>query len=268
MKNERFCRTELLLGQEALRRLNNAVVAVVGLGAVGSYAVEALARSGVGHLRLVDFDVVQLSNFNRQLYALESTLGKHKTAVAKARILEINPDCKVEAVDCFFDGSQTDKILNPLPDVLIDAIDSVGPKIELLSTAYMAKVPAIISSMGAATRTDPFCIRVGDISETRECPLAKFVRKRLKKRGISEGIKCVFSVERADKKFVLPADNSKFAGEKEYVERGRKRRVLGSFSCITGIFGLIAAREAIMLIIRRGISTNTGRVGEGNGDSC
>ena len=211
-------------------------------------------RSGVGHLRLIDFDVINISNFNRQLYALENTIGQAKTKVAKERVLSINPECNVEIQECFFDGSQSANVFNPIPDVLIDAIDSLSPKIELLTSAYQFGVPVIISSMGAATRTDPFCIRIGDISETKECPLAKFVRKRLKKRGIHNGIKCIFSLERKKKTDVINGQENKFKVLQEgceYFNRGRKRKPLGSFACITGIFGLLAAREAIMSIINK-----------------
>jgi len=248
MKDERFVRTRLLFGAKGMERLSKARITVAGLGAVGSYAVEGLARAGVGNLRLVDFDSVHQSNINRQLYALDSTLGRLKVDVAKQRVLDINPACNVETQVLFIDEVTAPEALDPVPDILIDAIDSLSPKVDLLASAIEHKVPLIVSSMGAATRTDPSCIRVADISATRECPLAKFVRRKLKKRGIETGIKCVFSVE-------LPGKNVNEGEALEEndptsYERGRKRKPLGSFSCLTGMFGLVAAREAVMALLQ------------------
>jgi tRNA A37 threonylcarbamoyladenosine dehydratase len=231
-----------LFGREAMKKLRDARVTIVGLGAVGSYATEALARAGVGHLRLVDFDEVRESNINRQLFALGSTLGRPKVDVARERVLDINPSCEVETLRLFVDGESAGSILAPPADVVIDAIDSVASKIELLAAAAGASV-FTISSMGAATRTDPGAIRVADIAETDMCPLARHVRKRLKKRGVEKGILCVYSVEPAHEKDAVGEP------EEETHPRGRPRRPLGSFSCLTGIFGLTVAREAIMRLI-------------------
>lgn len=246
---KRFARTELLLGHDGLERLRRAKVTVVGLGAVGSYAVEGLARAGVGHLRLIDFDVVRETNINRQLYALDSTLGQQKVDIARRRVLDINPNCQVATVALFINVESVPQVFTEPIDVLIDAIDSVGPKIELISAAVARKV-FIVSSMGAATRTDPSAIRVADISETRICPLAQFVRKRLRKRGVHKGVRCIYSTE--------PAGNTtKNLPEPEieetvdFIGKGRPRRPLGSLSCITGMFGLIAAREAIFQIVKQ-----------------
>lgn len=238
----RFARVELLLGRAALDRLDAARVAVVGLGAVGSYAVEALARTGIGHLRVVDFDVVRPSNINRQLYALESTLGRPKTELARERIADINPACQVEVMSLFAGRDTHAAILSPPLDVVIDAIDSVGPKVELIVAAVKAGVP-VVSSMGAARRTDPAAVRVGDISETECCPLARFIRRRVKKQGVSAGVRCVYSVEPASDAVADPEP------EEDVLDRGRKRMPLGSFACLPGIFGLTAAREAITLIL-------------------
>jgi tRNA A37 threonylcarbamoyladenosine dehydratase len=248
----RFSRTERLIGREALDRLSRARVVVVGLGAVGSYAVEGLARAGVGGLRLVDFDEVRLSNINRQLYALESTLGRSKVDVARERVLDINPACEVETLRLFVDAATAARAVAARPDAVIDAIDSVAPKVELLTAAVQAGL-VVISSMGAATRTDPLAIRVGDIAETRHCPLARLIRKRLKQRGIGRGIRCIYSVEPSDPR--LRAGSEGGAGdavgvrEVEILDRGRPRPPLGSLSCLTGIFGLIAAREALAAIV-------------------
>ncbi len=249
MKTARFSRIQSLFGNQALERLQRARVVVVGLGAVGSYAVEGLARAGVGSLRVVDFDEVRESNINRQLYALESTLGDAKTDVARERILDINPACKVEAVSCFVDQETAGQVLTPTPDILIDAIDSLNPKIELLAAGVRFGVRDVLSAMGAASRTDPSQIRVDDIKDTRSCPLARLVRKRLKRHGIERGVRCVYSLEPASSNAIepLPTDTE----EADALARGRPRRVLGSFSCLTGIFGLTLAREAVMALIER-----------------
>jgi len=169
---DRFNRTEQLIGKEALGKLKRARVAVFGLGAVGSYAVEALARAGVGYFRLVDCDCIRPSNINRQLYALESTLGKPKTEAARARVLDINPDCTVEALQVFAAKNTLAELLAGPLDAVVDAIDSVTPKVELIASAARFGIP-VVSSMGAATRMDPGAIRLGDISETDVCPLAR-----------------------------------------------------------------------------------------------
>lgn len=247
----------MLLGTAAVRRLMRARVVVVGLGAVGSYAVEALARSAVGHLRLVDCDVIRESNVNRQLYALSSTLGRPKAEVARERVLDINPDCDVEALQTFADARTAPCFLADRPDVVIDAIDSLGPKIELIATVVRAGL-YLVSSMGAATRTDPWAVRVGDLSETRACPLARFVRKWLRKKGIVSGVRCVYSVEPSDLK--APGGKAEGMGKEdpldtetpetaEFHTRGRARAPLGSVSYLTGIFGLVAAREAVAHIL-------------------
>lgn len=247
MQETRFLRSYQLFGSRGMERLHQARIVVAGLGAVGSYAVEGLARAGVGHLRVVDFDVIRASNINRQIYALESTLGRLKTDVARERVLDINPRCDVHAMTSFIDAASAIRALTPAPDVLIDAIDSLNPKVALLVAAVEAGVPHVLSSMGAASRTDPARIRVDDIMHTRSCPLARCVRKRLKRRGIEGGIRCVYSLEPAaipDGECALWAPDE----DEPVMARGRVRRALGSFSCLTGIFGLTLAREAIMHI--------------------
>ncbi len=244
--DERFSRTELLLGASALSRLRKAFVVVAGLGAVGSYATEALARAGIGRLRLVDFDRVRPSNINRQLYALESTVGRLKADVAAERVRDINPDIEVETQPIFLGLENAGDLVADCPDALVDAIDSLSPKIHLLTASVRAGV-FTVSSMGAATRLDPFAIRVGDISETRECPLARLLRKRLARRGIRQGIRCVYSLEHppsALRTMVRAGDHAEF-------RRGRVRPPLGSVSFVTGIFGLIAAGEVIRAIVEK-----------------
>jgi len=223
-------------------------VAVVGLGAVGSYAVEGLARSGIGHLRLIDFDTLRDTNINRQLYAMDSTIGLQKVEVARRRILDINPSCRVESLPVFLDAGTADSVLAKPLDMVIDAIDSLGPKVELITAAVKAGI-RIISVMGAATRTDFSSIRVSDISETRICPLARRARKRLKQEGIERGVTCIYSVEPAGRTEARTAAEAELH-EEESFKRGRMRRPLGSLSCLTGIFGLVAAHETIMAIAR------------------
>lgn len=243
---ERFVRIKRLIGEQAITKLQNSKVTVVGLGAVGSYVVEALARSGVGFFRLIDFDVVALSNINRQLYALESTLGKPKVETARERVLDINPRCEVEIFKEFAHTDSFDTLLDNGPDMVIDAIDSVSPKIALLSRAYHNKLP-VISSMGAALRTDPGQIKTGDIFDTRFCPLARCIRKGLKKNNVGRGITCVYSTEQAAYNFIDPEDDpdKKNDMSPEY-KRGRSRRIIGSLPTITGIFGLMIANSALL----------------------
>lgn len=241
---ERFIRTRCLLGETKFNFLKNAMVTIVGIGAVGGYAAEGLARAGVGHLRLVDFDTIQPSNINRQILALESSLGRPKVTVAQERIALINPECKVEALEIFAAEETLDDILSPAPDILIDAIDSLNPKIQLLVGAHGRKI-VTFSSMGAALRTDPLKIKTGDIMTSNHCPLARHVRNRLRRNGIEGGIHCIYSTERVEYNYQGPEeDGGKPASA--YEDRGRKRNVLGSLPTITGIFGLTLANEAIL----------------------
>lgn len=239
---ERFARIISLIGTEKFAMLQGSTVTIVGLGAVGGHAMEGLARSGVGSIRLVDFDTIQPSNINRQIIALTSNVGKLKVDEAKKRVESINPDCEVEALEIFAAEETMETILQPAPDLLIDAIDSLNPKIQLLAAAHNLNIP-IISSMGAALRTDPTQIRFGDVFSSTRCPLAKHVRKRLRRRNIEKGINCVYSTEKVDFEYQL--------GEKEenatiYAERGRQRNILGSLPTLTGIFGLYIANQAII----------------------
>ncbi|MFB3918982.1 MAG: ThiF family adenylyltransferase [Candidatus Velamenicoccus archaeovorus] len=236
----RFSRTALLLGKDAVHRFKQSSVAVVGLGAVGSFALEALARAGVGFFSLIDFDEVKPTNFNRQLFALESTLGKSKTKVACERVLDINPHCQVVAQQVFAGSENLSELLDPAPDAVIDAIDSLNPKTELLKFCVIHGIP-VVSSMGACDKTDPFCIRVADISETRICPLARRIRKRLKKNGIHEGIACVYGIQN-------PRGTLGEEGDEEILRRGRKRTPRGSIGYMTGMFGLVAAYEVLKIL--------------------
>jgi tRNA threonylcarbamoyladenosine dehydratase len=241
-KDSRFCRTELLIGKEAAKKLARSHVMVIGLGAVGSYATEGLARAGIGHISIVDFDVVRLSNFNRQLYALEQNLGRSKVDVAMERIAQINPRCVVSPLRMFVDGKTADVLFEHNPDIIIDAFDSLSPKAHFMAACVKAG-RSLISCLGSASRLDPFSLRIGDISETMNCPLARMIRKKLHKLGVKEGIRCVFSIEPPRKSAVGPV-----AEEDDY-RRGRARRPIGSISYVVGIVGLMAAGDAITQII-------------------
>lgn len=224
MENQ-FSRTEMMLGKEAVDRLNSARVAVFGVGGVGGFAVEALARAGVGELHLYDSDMVSVSNINRQIIALHSTVGRLKTEVMRDRIADINPDAKVLSFPMFYGESTADAVDLSLYDYVVDAIDSVRSKILLICKAKEARVP-IISSMGAGNKLDPTRFEVADIYKTSVCPLAKAVRTELKKRGV-DSLKTVYSKEPP----VHPA-----------VNRGRSP---GSVSFVPSVAGLIIAGEVI-----------------------
>ncbi|MCE5237638.1 tRNA threonylcarbamoyladenosine dehydratase [bacterium] len=241
--SERFRRMEMMIGAEGLARLHAARVTVIGLGAVGSYATEGLARAGIGHLRLVDHDFVRESNINRQLYALTSTLGRPKIEVAAERVRDINPDCQVDTVRTFVHVETMDEVFAGEPNVIVDAIDAYTPKLELICAAIERGVP-LISSMGAALRADTTRIRVGPLGQTTGCPLARQLRQGLRRRGVEPSVRCVYSDEPVDTRRVFPPEELA-AGE---LERGRRRRALGSLPTVTGIFGLTLANEAIRLL--------------------
>lgn len=236
---DRLTRTRMLLGDEGLSRLQNAAVMVVGLGAVGGYALEALARSGIRRLVLVDFDVFDESNINRQILALTSTVGQKKTEVARRRVLDINPDCIVETRDMFVNADTLPQLLDIPVDFVVDAIDALNPKCCLMEALYERGIP-FISSMGAALKTDPSFIKCGTLSASKNCGLAKFIRKRLRKRGLEiSRINCVYS----DEQVCLPETALAFDGDD--ASAGRVRHTLGSLPTITAIFGLTIANYVI-----------------------
>lgn len=239
--NNRFKRTELLLGSEALSCISSAKIAVAGLGGVGSYVAEALVRTGVGYLRIIDFDVIKYSNFNRQLFAVESSVSEKKVDAAEGRLKQINPECIIDKRYAFIDESNCGDLIDGI-DLVVDAIDSVASKVALLEKAVIMGIP-VVSSMGAAAKVNPLHVRSGDISESKVCPLAKAIRKRLHQKNIFSGIRCVYSIESVDVSQVSEIDSE------ESCEEGLKRPSLGSISYLPGIFGLIAAHEAIKLII-------------------
>ncbi|NCC51309.1 MAG: tRNA threonylcarbamoyladenosine dehydratase [Spartobacteria bacterium] len=240
-------RVKMLLNADGLARLTAATVTVAGIGAVGSFAVEALVRSGLGHIRLVDFDTIHVSNLNRLLFAAHSTIGRPKIDVAAERVKDIAPDCRVEACDLFINEESVGRLMTPRPDVIIDAIDSVNPKATLLTAAVQAGIP-VISAMGAATRVDPLAVEVADISRTQHCPLARFMRKRLRRRGVTEGIQCVYSTE---PKRTREAGGSLEESLEEGWDEGlgRVRPALGSLCPVPGIFGLTCAAEAMRILL-------------------
>lgn len=244
---QRFTRTRLLLGDSSFSRLCSGHVAVIGLGAVGGYVVEGLARAGVGRLTLVDFDTVQTSNINRQVLALENTVGMPKVKAAEERVKQINPECRTDALQLFADSETIEQIISAEPDLIIDAIDSLNPKVQILAAAAKQNI-TVFSSMGAALRTDPSQVQTGDISETRNCPLARRLRKRLRSYDIIHGIFCVYSTESVNFDYQPPTEDED--DRNPLSRRGRKRVTLGSLPTLTGIFGLILANEAIMHLAR------------------
>ncbi len=228
-----FSRTKLLLGQEAMERIFRSRVAIFGLGGVGGYTAEALARAGVGRLDLVDSDTISISNINRQLLATHATVGQLKVEAAKARVLEINPQATVAVYPLFYTPETAEQFDFSQYDYIVDAIDTVTGKLCLAERAFQAGVP-IISCMGAGNKLDGTAFQVADISKTSICPLARVMRKELKKRGITH-MKVVYSTEEA----LTPV-----GAEAEAAALG-KRQIPGSTPYIPGIAGLILAGEVI-----------------------
>lgn len=229
-----FCRTAYLLGEDSVRLLATKKVAVFGVGGVGGYICEALSRAGVGALDLYDADTVSVSNINRQIVALHSTIGKYKTEVMKERIADINPDCSVRTFNVFYLPDNADSFGLSQYDYVADAVDTVKAKLELAVRAKAAGVP-IISAMGAGNKLDPCAFKVADISKTSTCPLAKVMRRELRARGIDH-LKVVYSEETAHEPHRLD--------ESEITSPG-KRNVPGSISFVPSVVGLIMAGEII-----------------------
>ncbi len=234
--DESFCRTRMLLGEAAMARLSEARVAVFGIGGVGGYAAEALARSGIGSLDLVDKDQVSISNINRQIIATAQTVGQYKVQVMQERILSINPQAKVRAYPCFFLPETSGQFNFRDYDYIIDAVDTVTAKIHLAQKAQEAGTP-IISSMGAGNKLDPTQFKVADIFQTSVCPLARVMRRELKKQGI-ERLKVVYSQEKS----IEPLEEAKEASG---------RSIPGSVSFVPSVAGLILAGEVIKALACR-----------------
>ncbi|MBL4638184.1 MAG: tRNA threonylcarbamoyladenosine dehydratase [Proteobacteria bacterium] len=236
--NPLFERTHILIGDEGIKRLQDSHVLLAGMGGVGSFTAEALARMGVGELTLIDHDVVSKSNMNRQLIALNSTVGEAKADVMAERIRDINPDCKINIIKEFLTPESIPELLRQHDfDVIVDAIDSMSSKATLLETAWRNKTP-VFASMGAGGKLDPTQVRTSDIMKTSMCKLAKQLRGHLRKRGVGKGIQAVYSVEQP-----MPALPP------ESVGRGRPRAVNGTVSYMPSIFGLTLAGMVINHII-------------------
>lgn len=239
---EEFSRTERLIGNVAMERLKNARVAVFGVGGVGGYVAEALARSGVGALDLIDSDTVNLSNINRQVIALHSTVGRFKVDVMKDRIADINPDCLVTVHRCFYLPENKDEFDFTQYTYVVDAVDTVAAKIQLVLQAKGADVP-IISSMGAGNKLNPAVFEVADIYKTSVCPLAKVMRRELKTRGVKK-LKVVYSREEA----IKPMEEK--PQEQSEGITPRKRSTPGSVAFVPSVAGLIIASEVVKDIIK------------------
>lgn len=228
---EQFSRTELLIGKEAVHKLNESKVAIFGIGGVGSYVVEALVRSGVQKFVLIDADKVSITNLNRQLIATLDTIGKYKVEVAKERILSINPEAKVEIYKEFF-TKDSKIIIDKSIDYIVDSVDTVATKIYLAQIANNLQIP-IISSMGTGNKLDPTRFEVSDISKTSVCPLAKVMRKELKNRGI-KNLKVVYSKEEP---------------RKQHFDNNLRKQTTASIAFVPSVAGLIIAGEVIKDII-------------------
>ena len=237
MDREFASRTELLLGSEKVKKLMNSNVLVVGLGGVGAYAAELICRAGIGKMTIVDGDIYQPSNINRQLGALSSTLGKNKADNMKERLLEISPGLKLTVIPKYVTDEEMPGLLNEKFDYVVDAIDTLSPKIQLIYNTLQKGFP-LVSSMGSGAKLDPSGIKVADISKTHNCNLARAIRKNLHRLGIYEGFKVVYSPEEVIKESVMLVK-----GERN------KKSVVGTISYMPAIFGCYCASVVIRDII-------------------
>lgn len=231
-------RTELLIGKENIEKLANANVLIAGMGGVGAYAAEQICRAGVGKMTIVDADIVNLSNCNRQLIALTTTVGKPKAELMKERLLQINPELQLNALQIYLKDEKIPELLNSDKfDYVVDAIDTLSPKLYFIINSYQLGLP-IVSSMGAGGKLDPSKISVTDISKTYNCKLAYYLRKKLHKYDIYKGFKAVFSAEEVDKSAIMITDQ----------EQNQKSTV-GSISYMPAIFGCTLASVVIRDLI-------------------
>ena len=226
-------RSLLFLGEERMKRLRKCKVVVVGLGGVGAYAAEMLARAGVGSLVILDSDVISPTNKNRQLLALESTMGRYKSDLMKQRLKDINPSLEVVPIREYLTEENVSELLSPFkPDYIVDAIDTLSPKISLIKYAVKNGI-RLVSSMGAGAKSDATKVTIKDISKSYNCPLAYILRKRLRKEGISKGFRVVFSEELPDTDAILP------------VEEQNKKSMVGTISYLPPVFGCLCAQAVL-----------------------
>lgn len=231
-------REEMLIGKEALEALSKAHVLVVGIGGVGGFATECLARAGISHLTLVDGDCVEPSNKNRQLVALDSTNGQNKAAVMKRRILDINPNAQIDVIEEYLSEESMRTLLKNRFDYVLDAIDTLAPKVSLIQTAVENGLP-VVSSMGAGGKLDPSRIQSSDVSKSYNCTLAKALRKRLNRLGIRKGVQVVFSPEEVDKSLLSITDGSR-----------NKKSVIGTISWMPPLFGAHCASVVVRSLLQ------------------
>ena len=246
----KFSRTEILIGKSALEKLSQSTVIIFGVGGVGSFTAEALARAGVGNLVLVDYDEICLTNINRQLHALHSTIGQAKVDVMRKRILEINPRVKVEAIKEFFSAENGESFLGQNPDYVVDAIDTVSSKVSLVKECLKRGTP-LISSMGAGNRLSAENYKITDISKTSGDPLAKAMRKLLRKEGITKGVKVVYSPDLPLSPLPSEADcrnNCICPGGDAHC--AVKRQIPGSISFVPSVVGLLMAGQVVNDLIK------------------
>lgn len=242
---EWLIRSELLLGSEILGRMKSARVAVIGLGGVGAYAAEMIARAGIGSMLILDSDVVNPSNKNRQLLALDSTMGKNKAEIMAARLKDINPEIELTIVTEYLTDENVERLIDcNRIDYVVDAIDTLSPKIALIKHALSKGIP-LVSSMGAGAKLDVTRLEIADISKSYNCPLAYMLRKRLRKEGISKGFKVIFSKELPDTDAIVP------------VEEQNKKSMVGTISYLPAAFGLLCAQVVILHFVEScGINKN------------
>jgi tRNA threonylcarbamoyladenosine dehydratase len=234
-------RTELLIGKEALQKLASSHVMVVGLGGVGSYAAEFIARTGIGKMTIIDGDVVDPTNRNRQLPALATNHGEYKAVIMAERLKAINPELEINVVQSFINPEMVEQHLAIAPDYVIDAIDSITPKLTFIVSAYNKKIP-IVSSMGAGAKLDPTRLQVVDISKTYNCVFAQQIRKMLKRNyNIYDGFKCVFSPEKVRKESLIMTDGKNY-----------KKSAYGTISYLPAVFGAVVASVVIRDLIGEG----------------
>jgi len=234
-------RTNLLIGEKALLHLNKSHVLVVGLGGVGSYAAEFIARSGVGKMTIIDGDVVDPSNRNRQLPALATTHGQSKALLMEERLRAINPEIELQVVREFVNPEMVAQCIAYKPDYMIDAIDSITPKITFIKMAYESGIP-LVSSMGAGAKLDPTRLQVVDLSKTYNCPFAQQIRKQLKQYGIRKGVTVVFSPEEPIRESLMLTDGKNY-----------KKSAYGTISYLPAVFGAVAASVVIRNLIKKAV---------------